>query len=102
MKKHCVAKFLLAISEIFFHENNRNYNSYIFSYKFAFVLFFSVLTNQKQESGFQEVGGLVTINISVFCLWQVALYFKAMLNSIDFYIGIFLNVIPVRIIVPCY
>ena len=40
-------------------------------------------------------------NTSVFCLWRVALYFKAMLNSIDFYKRIFLHVIPVCIIVPC-
>ena len=31
---------------------------------------------------------------------RVALYFKAILNSIDFYKEIFLHVIPVRIIVP--
>ena len=60
----------------------------------------SFLTNEKQESGFQQVGGLVTRNISVFCLWRVALYFKVMPNSIDFYKGVFLHVIPVRIIVP--
>ena len=30
--------------------------------------FFSFLTNQKQESGFQQVGGLVTKIIFVFCL----------------------------------
>ena len=57
---------LLAIWEIFLHGNNRTYNSYIFSYKFAFILFFSFLANQKQESGFQQVGGLVMRNISVF------------------------------------
>ena len=68
MKKHCVAKVLLAVSEIFLHENNNNYNSYRFSYRFVFILFLSFLTNQKQESGFQQVGGLVTRNISVFCL----------------------------------
>ena len=68
MKKHCVAEVLLAIQEIFLHENNRNYNSNRLSYKFAFILFLSFLTNQKQESGFQQVGGLVTRNISVFCL----------------------------------
>ena len=101
VKKHCVAKVLLAIWEIFLHENNRNYNSYRFSYKFAFILFLSFLTNQKQESGFQQVGGLVTRNISVFCLKRLALYFKAIPISIDFYKGIFLHVIPVRIIVPC-
>ena len=35
-------------------------------------------------------------NISVFCLWRVALYFKPMPNSIDFYKGIFLYVIHVH------
>ena len=35
---------------------------------FAFTLFLSFLTNEKQESGFQQVGGLVSRNISVFCL----------------------------------
>ena len=49
----------------------------------------SFLTNQKQQSGSKEVGSLVTRNISVFCLWRVALFFKAMPNSIDFYKGIF-------------
>ena len=48
------------------------------------------------------MGSLVTRNISVFCLLQVALYFKAMPNSIDFYKGIFLHAIPVRIIVPFF
>ena len=52
----------------FLHENNRNYNSYRFSYRFAFILFLSFLTNQNQELGFQQVGGLVTRNIAVFCL----------------------------------
>ena len=99
MKKHCVAKVLLTVSEIFLHENNNNYNSYRFSYRFVFILFLSFLTNQKQESGFQQVGSLVTRNISVFCLYRVALYFKAMPNSIEFYKGIFLHVIPVLIIV---
>ena len=66
MKKHCVAKVLLAIWEIFLYENNCNYNSYRFSYKFAFILFLSFLRNQKQESGFQRAVGLVTRSISFF------------------------------------
>ena len=100
MKKHFVAKALLAIRQIFLHENNRSYNFYRFSEKFAFILFLSFLTNQKQKLGFQQVGGLVMRNFSIFCLWRMALYFKAMPNSIDFYKGIFLHLIPVRIIVP--
>ena len=59
---------LLAIWEIFLHEKKRNYNFNSFSYKFAFILYLSFLTYQKQESGFQQVGGLITRNISVFRL----------------------------------
>ena len=87
VKNYCVAKVLLATWETFLHENNCTYNSYRFSYKFAFILFSPFLTNQKQESGFQQVGGLVTRNISVFSLKRVALYLKVMPNSMDFYEG---------------
>ena len=48
------------------HENNFKYNFYRFSYKFAFILCLSFLTNQKQESGFKQVGGLVKRNNSVY------------------------------------
>ena len=68
MKKHCVAKILQGISERFLYENNRNYNSYKFSYKAAFLPVLSFRRNKKLESNFQQVGGLVTKNISVFCL----------------------------------
>ena len=68
VKKNCVPKVLLAIWDIFLHENNRNYNSYRFSYELALIVLLSFLTNQKQESGFRQVGGLVTRNISVFYL----------------------------------
>ena len=68
VKKHCVAKFLSAILEIFLHGNNRNYNSYRFSDKFAFILLLSFLTNQKQGSGFQQIVVLVTRNSSGYCL----------------------------------
>ena len=94
------SKGFTSIWETFLDKNNRNYDSYKFSYKFAFILFLSFLTNQKQGYGLQQVGGLVMRNISVFC-W-VALYFKAIPNSIDFYKGVFLHVIPVRIIVSGY
>ena len=83
-------------------KNNCNYNSYRFSYKFAFIFFLSFIANQKQESGFQQVCGLVMRRISVFCFWRVTLYLIAMSNSIDCYKGIFLHVIPVRIIVTCF
>ena len=93
---------LPAILWIFLHENNRNYISYRFSYKFAFILFLNFLSNQKQQSGFQQVCSLLTRNISVFCLKWVAICFKATPNSIDFSKGFFLHVVPVRIIVPLY
>ena len=64
--KKCVAKILVEIWEVFLHENNCNYNSHRFNYKFAFILCLSFLTNQKQESSFRQVGGLVTRNISIF------------------------------------
>ena len=67
-EKRLCRKVLLAIWEIILYDNERNYNSYRFSYKLAFILFLSFLTNQKKELGFQEVGGLVTKHISVFCL----------------------------------
>ena len=54
------------------------------------------LQTKKNESGFQQVGAMVTRNISVFCLKRVTFYFKAMPNSIDFHKGILLHVIPVR------
>ena len=61
---------------------------------------FSLHKNQKQESHFQQVGGLVTRKSFDFCLKRVALYLKGVPNSIDFYKMIFLLVIPYRIIVP--
>ena len=84
---------------MFLHENNRNYNSYRFSYKFAFILFLSFLTNQKQYSGFQQASGLVTKNICFLIIASRALL-QSHVNSIDAYREIFLHVIPVRIIVP--
>ena len=63
------------------------------------LYFFSFLTNQKQQLGFQQVVGLVTRIISVFCLKRVGLYFEAMQNSRNFYKGVFLHVILVCITV---
>ena len=34
----------------------------------SFLSFFSFFTTQKEEQGFQQVAGLVTTNISVFCI----------------------------------
>ena len=48
------------------YENNCNYNSSKFSYKFAFIPFLSSRKNQKQESSFHHVGDLVTRNFLSF------------------------------------
>ena len=60
--------FFCIVVKILIRKKNRNHNSYRFSYKIAFIFFLCFLTNQKQESGFQRVGGLVTKNIFIFCL----------------------------------
>ena len=66
VKKHYVTKISQGIRERFLYGNNRNYNSYKFSYKFAFTSSLSFRRNQKQESNFEQVGDLVTRNISGF------------------------------------
>ena len=68
MKKHYVARILQGILERFLYKNNRNYNSYKFSYKFDFIPILSFRRNSEQEPKFQQVGDLVTRNISAFCL----------------------------------
>ena len=101
-EKRLCSKVLLAVWETLLHEHNCHYAYYWFGYKFVFILFYSFLANQKQEFGFSQVGGLVTRNIYDFCLYWVAVYFKAMQDSIDFYKAIFLHAIPVRIMVPWF
>ena len=66
-EKHCVATIIPDIWETPLYKNNCNYNSYKFNCKFTFIPFLSFRRNQKQESNFQQVGGLITRNISVFC-----------------------------------
>ena len=53
--------------------------------------------NSKTKVKFLTMG---TKNISVFCLWQVSLYFKGMLKSTKFYKGIVLYINPVQSTVP--
>ena len=61
-EKALCSKGLLTVWEVFLYENNPNYNSYNLVTN---LLLSSFLTNQKQESGFQQVCGLVMRNISV-------------------------------------
>ena len=97
--KSSVAKILLAIWEMLLLENSCHCNSYRFIYKSAFILFFSFLADQKEESGFQQVGGMTARNILFFVYIKSCSTSKSC-RTIDFYRGIFLHVIPVRIIVP--
>ena len=48
------------------YENGCNYKSYRLGYKFAFILFLVLLTNQKQESGFQQVDVFVIRMVFLF------------------------------------
>ena len=50
-----------------------------------FLSLFCPFLENKKKIKFLAGYGLVTRNISVFCLQQVALYFKAIPNSINFY-----------------
>ena len=79
MQKYCVTKVLLAIREMLLYENNIICNSHRFSYKFAFILIFSFLTNQNQESVFQQ--SWWSGNEKYFCFLFVAS--RAVLQSHD-------------------
>ena len=96
MKKHCATRVLLTISEIFIHGNNCHYNSYRFSYKFAFIPFLSFPRNQRQESSWWSG------KEKHFCFLLIGnrtlLQSNDELNPTDFYKGSFLHV---RIIFPC-
>ena len=63
----------------------------------SFIYFFCSIVGTKTKN--QQDCGLVTRNISNFCLQRVALYFnlKGMPNQIDFYKSILLYVFPARI-----
>ena len=65
-EKTMCSKGFTRIWEKYVHESNCNYYSYGFSYKFTFIHILSFLTHQEQESGFQQVGDLVTRNILFF------------------------------------
>ena len=83
--------------ERFLYEKDRNYNYCKFSCKFTFTYFLFFHRNQKQESYFQQGGGLVTRNSFAIYLQRVALYLKGMPNFVDFIKG---PVAPAPIIVP--
>ena len=67
VRKYCVVKILLEIWEIVYIKIIIAIFPTDLLINF-FILFLAFLTKQKQEPGFQQVGGLVTRNISVACL----------------------------------
>ena len=91
MKIHCVTNILLTVSGSLLYENNCDYDSY----KFVLILFLFLSRIQKQESNLRQVSGLVTRNVSFLFIAS-----HVLLISVDFYKGILLSVIPIRIIVP--
>ena len=100
VQKHCVAKVLLAIWEIFLHENSQNHNSYRFSYRFTFILFLSFLTNQK----IRVLACWRSGNKKYFCFLFIARHtlFQSHAEFNRLYKRIFSNVISVHIIVLCF
>ena len=60
MKKQCLAKILEEIWERYLYDDNLNYNSNKFSFKFVFNTWLSFPAKQKQETNFQQVGDLVS------------------------------------------
>ena len=84
----------------FLHQNNHNYNSYRFSYKFVFILFLSFLTSQKQGSSFQKSwwSGNDKYCCFLFIVSRALLKSHAVFDRL--YKGIFLYVILVCIVAP--
>ena len=100
LQKLCIGCFIYSFVIHLICKRNADLvsNPYRISYKLFFIFFSFFLTKQKQDSGFQQVGRKIFVCLFVFCLRPVTLYFKAMPNSVDFYKGIFLHVIPVCVI----
>ena len=99
VKKHCLGQVLLATWEIFLHEKSRDSNSYRFSHKFFFYLLF--IFSYKPITRIGVSASWWSGNEKYFCFLFIAS--RALLQShAEFnrlYKIIFLDVIPVRIIV---
>ena len=63
----------------------------------SILLYFCPFLERKNKN---QIFSKLVVKIFVFCFKQVALFFKAMPNSIDFYKRIFLHLISVCVIVP--
>ena len=101
LKKHCVAKILQGIKERFLYENNRNYNSYSFSYKFALIPVIVFLEKAKTRA--KTWTSCWSGNKKYFCCLFTANR-ALLLNYIEFnrlLLKYFFHVIPTRFIVPC-
>ena len=96
-KIHCVAKILLAISEIYFQENNVNCNFYRLKYKFTFMPLLSFVRNQTRIK--LSASWWSGKKIFLFLVYSESFSTSKHANSIGFYKGFFLHIIPFRIIV---
>ena len=99
VKKLCLAKILQGIWERLLYENNHKSNIYKLSNKFTYITVLFFLRNQKQELDFQQVGDLVTENVSVFVYSKSRSTSKVCQIQQTFIKG-FLHVILSRTIVP--
>ena len=99
VKKLCKAKILQGIWERLLYENNHKSNIYKLSNKFTYITVLCFLRNQKQELDFQQVGDLVTGNISVFFYSKPSSTWKVCQIQQTFIKG-FLHVILSRTIAP--
>ena len=98
----CRIDFSRNLKGIFMCKYDCNSNSYKFSSKFTFITFFSFHRNQKQESNFQQVGGLVTRNSFAF-FYSESRSTSKVCRIQKIFIKRFSYVIPARIIVvPCF
>ena len=88
-ERHCVEKIVQGILDTFLYVNNRNYNTYEFSYRFGFIPLFSLCRNQKQE----------LVIAGVLIMGNIFLYFKKAHTSKVYriqstFLNGFLHVIP--------
>ena len=74
---------------IFWTHFPKNISRRLLPLQIYFFLFLVLSHEPKQESYFQEIAGLITKNISIFCLSWFTFHFKGMPNSINFYKRIF-------------
>ena len=89
VKKHCLAKVLRAMLEMFLHENNCNHNSYKCSHKFVFTPIFS-------EEIFKNVFFFKQRHLKLFLYLEENFFEKLSWNFWD--ILVFQDVVPSNLV----